>query len=110
MRGQGLLSGVALSHRAIVDGGAFLGDVKPPGLDIHWRVDRLGTCVIEFYMEYIIFTKTCLPYVRVIMAFMRVSLVELSFYTVMGHIPTLECVLSCACGLLQPCPISLGNK
>jgi hypothetical protein len=25
-------------------GGAFLGDVKPPSLDIWWRVDRTGTC------------------------------------------------------------------
>jgi hypothetical protein len=35
-------------------------------------------------MEYIVFTKTCLPYVRVIMAFMRVSLIELPFQTMMG--------------------------
>jgi hypothetical protein len=62
-----------------VDGGAFLGEAKPPGLDIHWRVDSLGTCITEFYMEYIVFTRTFLPYVRVIMAFMCVSLVELPF-------------------------------
>jgi hypothetical protein len=33
-RGQGFLSGAALSHRVAVDSGAFLGEVKPPGLDI----------------------------------------------------------------------------
>jgi hypothetical protein len=49
-RGQGLLSGTALSHRAVVGGGAFLGDAKPPGLDICWRVDRLGTCVTESHL------------------------------------------------------------
>jgi hypothetical protein len=51
-------------------------------------------------MKYIVFTMTCLPYVTVIMAFMRVSLVELPFQTVMGWIPTLECMLSCVHGLL----------
>jgi hypothetical protein len=83
-----------------VGSGTFLGDAKPPGLDIHWRVDHLGTCVTIFYMKYIVFTMTCLPYVTVIMAFMRVSLVELPFQTVMGWIPTLECMLSCVHGLL----------
>jgi hypothetical protein len=49
-RGQGLLSGIALSRRAVVGGGTFLGDAKPPGLDICWRVDRLGTCVTESHL------------------------------------------------------------
>jgi hypothetical protein len=40
-------------------------------------------------MEYIIFTKTCLSDVRVIMVFMRVSLVELLCKMVMGRIPIL---------------------
>jgi hypothetical protein len=35
----------------------------------------MGTYVTEFYMEYIIFTRICLPYVRAIMSFRRVSLV-----------------------------------
>jgi hypothetical protein len=78
-RGQGLLLGTA-----VVGGGAIPGHAKALGLDIHWRVDCLGTYVTEFYMEYIVFTKTCLPYVRVIMAFMRVSLIELPFQTMMG--------------------------
>jgi hypothetical protein len=34
MRAQGFLSGAALSRRAAMGGGAFPGDVKPPGLDI----------------------------------------------------------------------------
>jgi hypothetical protein len=33
-----------------MDGGAFLGDVKPPGLDICWRVDRMGTYASKSYM------------------------------------------------------------
>jgi hypothetical protein len=36
---------------AAVDGHAFLGDVKPPGLDIWWNVDRMGTCATESYVE-----------------------------------------------------------
>jgi hypothetical protein len=50
-RGQSFLSGVALSYRAAVDGGTFLGGARPPGLDIRRSVDRLGTCVTESYME-----------------------------------------------------------
>jgi hypothetical protein len=34
MRGHGFLLGVALSHRAAMGSGAFLGDAKPPGLNI----------------------------------------------------------------------------
>jgi hypothetical protein len=33
-RGQGFLSGAALSHHAVVGGRAFPGHAKPPGLDI----------------------------------------------------------------------------
>jgi hypothetical protein len=62
-----------------VDGGTFPMDAKPPGLDIRWSVDHFGTYIAELYMEYIIFTRTCLPYVKVIMVFMHVSLVELLF-------------------------------
>jgi hypothetical protein len=62
-----------------VGGDAFPGYAKPPCLDIRWSVDRLGTCIIELYMEYMIFTRTHLPYVRVIMVSMRISLVELLF-------------------------------
>jgi hypothetical protein len=56
-RGQSLQSGAALSHHATVGGGAFPGGVKSLGLDIQWSVDRLGTCVIESYMEKTIFTR-----------------------------------------------------
>jgi hypothetical protein len=45
------------------------------GFNIWWRVDRLGTCVTEFYMEYIVFTRICLPYDKANMTFMHVSLV-----------------------------------
>jgi hypothetical protein len=78
-RGQGFLLGVILSHRAIVGGGALLGDAKAPGLDIYGGADCLGTCVIEFYMECIAFTRICLTYVGIIMVCMRVSLVEIPF-------------------------------
>jgi hypothetical protein len=47
----------------------FLGMWSPAGLNIWWRVDRLGTCVTEFYTEYIVFTRICLSYVRAIMPF-----------------------------------------
>jgi hypothetical protein len=90
--------------------GAFLRDVKTLGLDIRWSVDRLGTCVTEFYMEHIVFTKTYLSYIRVIMAFMHVPLVVLLIQTVMGQIPTLEFMVSGARGLLQLCPILPGHK
>jgi hypothetical protein len=40
-RGQSFLLGAALSCRAVVGGGTFLGGVKPLGLDIQWSVDRL---------------------------------------------------------------------
>jgi hypothetical protein len=33
-RGQSFLSGIAPSHRVVVDGGAFLGGAKPSGLNI----------------------------------------------------------------------------
>jgi hypothetical protein len=33
-RGQGFLSGTTFSRHAVVVGGAFSGDAKPPGLDI----------------------------------------------------------------------------
>jgi hypothetical protein len=33
-----------------VGGGAFLGHVKPPGLNIWWSVDRMGTYATESYM------------------------------------------------------------
>jgi hypothetical protein len=34
-----------------VGGGTFLANVKPPGLDIWWRVDCMGTCATESLME-----------------------------------------------------------
>jgi hypothetical protein len=76
---QGFLPSVVLSHHAAVVGGALLGDAKRPGLDICGCLDRLGTCVIEFYTESIIFTRICLPYVGLIIVCMRVSLVKLPF-------------------------------
>jgi hypothetical protein len=48
-------------------------------MDICEGVNRLGTCVIEFYMECTAFTKRCLTYVGIIMVCIRVVLVELKF-------------------------------
>jgi hypothetical protein len=95
-----------------VGGDAFSEDVKPPGLDIRWSVNRMATCAIGSYMEHIIFTRTCLPYVRVIMVFIRVPMVEPLSQTVMGWTPTLECMLSLsgAHGLLLSRPISPSDK
>jgi hypothetical protein len=45
-----------------------------------------------------------------IMMCMRLSLVEPSFHTMIGWVPTLEYMMSGARGLLQPCPISSGNE
>jgi hypothetical protein len=50
-RGHSFLPGANLSHHVVVGGGAFLGCAKPPSLDIQWRVDCLGTCVTESYLE-----------------------------------------------------------
>jgi hypothetical protein len=36
---------------AAVGGGTSPGDVKPPGLDILWSLDRMGTCTTKSYME-----------------------------------------------------------
>jgi hypothetical protein len=95
-----------------VGGDAFPEDVKPPGLDIRWSVNRMATCAIGSYMEHIIFTRTRLPYVRVIMVFMRVPMVEPLSQTVMGWTPTLECMLSLSGvhGLLLSRPISPSDK
>jgi hypothetical protein len=60
-RGQGFLLGAVLSHRAIVGGGALLGDVEPLVLDVCGGADRLGTCVIDFYIEHVAFTRMCSP-------------------------------------------------
>jgi hypothetical protein len=99
-----------LSRRIVVGGGTLQGDVKPLGLDIRGGIDRLGTCIIEFYTEHIAFTRICLPYVGIIVVCMRVSLVELPFQTVMGRIPALECMLSGARGLLRSHPISSASE
>jgi hypothetical protein len=79
------------------------------GLDICGCIDRLDTCGKKFYTERIAFTRICLPYDGIITVCMHVSLVELPFQIVMGQILALECMLSGARGLLQPCPISSGS-
>jgi hypothetical protein len=97
MMGHVFLPSIILSRRVAVGGGALLGDAKPPSLDICEGVDRLGTCVIEFYTERIAFTRICLPYVGIIMVCMCVPLVELPSQTVMGRIPLLEYTVRCMC-------------
>jgi hypothetical protein len=109
-RGQSFLPGTVLPRRALVGGGALRGDTQPPVLDACGGVDCLGICIIDFYIEHMDFTKVCLPYTRIIMVCMCVSLAKLPIQTVMGWIPALEYMLSGANGLLQPCLISLGNE
>jgi hypothetical protein len=109
-RGDKVVCQVMSCPVAVVGSGAFLGDMKPPGLDIWWSVYRPCTYVTKSYMEYIIFTRACLSFVTVIMVFMCLPLVEPLCQTVMGRIPALECRLSGALGLLRPHPISPSNK
>jgi hypothetical protein len=54
------------------------------------------------------FTRTCLSYVRVIMAFMRVSLIEPLSQAVMEQILALKYMLSGARRLLRPHPVIPG--
>jgi hypothetical protein len=56
-------------------------------------------------MEKPTFTKVSLSDVRVIMAIMRVHVVELLCQTAMGWIPVLKYFLLGACGRLWPCSI-----
>jgi hypothetical protein len=65
MRGHSFLLGANLSHCVAVGGGALLGDVKPPSLDISGGIDRIGTCVSDFYTERIAFIRICLPCVGI---------------------------------------------
>jgi hypothetical protein len=60
-RGQGFLPGAVLSRRATVDNGALLGHASQPDLDVCGGADRLGTYVIEFYIERVAFTRICAP-------------------------------------------------
>jgi hypothetical protein len=97
--------------------------VQPRVLVLYWGIcnprawifvealDCLITYGIEFYIGCIAFL---LGYIYLmfgsIMACMHVSLVEPSFRTVMGWVPTLEYMLSGVRGLLQLCPILLGHE
>jgi hypothetical protein len=109
MRGQGFLSSVVVYYRAAVGGCAFSGGAMPPGLNISWMVDHLGTCVIESLHGVDLFTRACLSYVRTIMVFMCASLFELLCQAVMGQVPALEYLLLGARGLLWPSPIMPGT-
>jgi hypothetical protein len=61
-------------------------------------------------MGCIVFTSVLLPCDGVLVVFMRISLIKLPYQTVMRRIQVLEYILSSARGLLQSCPISLGNE
>jgi hypothetical protein len=110
MRGQSFLSGVILSHHAVVGGGALQLDTRAPVLDACGCVGCLGTCIIDFYIEHMDFTRVCLPYARIITVHMHVSLAKLPLQIVMGRIPVLEYMLSGMHGLLQSCLILLGDE
>jgi hypothetical protein len=108
--GQSSLRGAILSCRAVVGGGALLEDTQPPVLDACGGVDCLGTCIIVLYKEHMDFTRVCLPYAGIITMRMRVSLTKLPLQIVMGWVPVLECMLSGARVLLQPCLTLSGNE
>jgi hypothetical protein len=76
-REQGFLSGAALSHHAALGGGAFSGMQSPQAWIFYAGLTIWVSGLPNLYMEYIVFNRACLSYVRAIMAFMRVSLVEL---------------------------------
>jgi hypothetical protein len=50
-RGHKASCQVLSSPVVTVGSGAFAWDVKPPGLDIGWSVDRMGTCTTASYRE-----------------------------------------------------------
>jgi hypothetical protein len=108
-RGRDIMLGAALSRHATAGGGTFLGGCEAPGLEYLLECDRLGTCVIEFLQGCIIFTSVLLPCGRVIVACMRICLIELPIQTSMRRIPVLVYLLSSVRGFLQPCPISSDN-
>jgi hypothetical protein len=77
MRGHSFLLGATMSHHTVVGSGTFLGGVPSPRPWIFdGGVDHLGISVTESYMGNPTFTRACLSYIKVIMAIMRVSLVE----------------------------------
>jgi hypothetical protein len=80
-----------------VGGGALLGDARPLELDTRGGVGYMGACIIGFYIGCMAFTRPCLPYAGIAMS---VFLVMLPSQTVMGQVPALEYMLSCAHGLL----------
>jgi hypothetical protein len=114
MRGQGFQSGATLSHQATVgqgfQSGTFQRDAKPLVLDIRWSVDRLVPVLPSFAWSTLFLPGHVLPYVRIIMVPMCVSLVALLFQTEMGWILVLESMLLGARGLLQPHPILPGTE
>jgi hypothetical protein len=103
------MSGAALSRHAAAGGGTFLGGCEAPGLEYLLECDRLGTCVIEFLQGCIIFISVLLPCGRVIVACMRICLIEPPIQTSMRRISVLVYLLSSVRGFLQPCPISSDN-
>jgi hypothetical protein len=109
-RGQGFLSGAVSSHRAAVVSGTLVGDTQPLVSGSCGDVDYLGTCIIDFYIGCMAFTRVCLPHIGIVMMCMHVFLVKLPFQTVMGRVPILEYMLSSVCGLLQPRLILSGNE
>jgi hypothetical protein len=66
--------------------------------------------VTKYYVKKLAFTRACLSYVRVIMVIMRVPLVDSLCQAVIGRIPAPEYMLSGACGLLWPHPVTIGTK
>jgi hypothetical protein len=56
-RGQDFLPGIVLSRRAGLGGDTLLGDTQPSTLDACGGVDCLDTCIIDFYIERMAFSR-----------------------------------------------------
>jgi hypothetical protein len=88
----------------------FLRGVRPLGLVIHIGVHRLGPRSTESCMENPASYRSILSDVRVIMAIMRVLVVDLPCQVVTGWVPALECLLLGACGHLPLHLVLCGIK
>jgi hypothetical protein len=85
--GQSLLTGTTPSCEAAVGSAVFLGDVKPPGLDIIHGIYHLVTCKTESTWRSPPLQTACLSDIRAIMVIMRVPMVESLCQATMGRMP-----------------------
>jgi hypothetical protein len=79
-------------------------------LDICEGVDYLGTCIIDFYIGCMTFTRLELPYIGIVMMRMLVFLIKSPFQIAMGQVSIFEYMLSGVHGLLWSYLIPSGNE